>query len=72
MKHHFGIKGQFEAYASSQTEVISDPDRLITLQASGLAVVALLFQFKTPSSSRLLSGSSYSCCIPNLHALVHI
>jgi hypothetical protein len=33
-------------------------------------VIAIVFSNQDSNSSRLLPGSSYSCCIRNLHALV--
>jgi hypothetical protein len=33
--------------------------------------VVIIFTIQNSTSSRLLHGSSYSCCIRNLHALVH-
>jgi hypothetical protein len=32
MKHHFAIKGQFEAYSSSQLEPATDAEFMITMQ----------------------------------------
>jgi hypothetical protein len=39
------------------------------MDASRVTVIVIKNQDST--SSRLLPGSSYSCCIRNLHALVH-
>jgi hypothetical protein len=45
---------------------------LITFRAKvGSAPIAIVITDQDSTSSRLLPGSSYSCCIRNLHALVH-
>jgi hypothetical protein len=36
-----------------------------------LFVIVIVITNQDSTSSRLLPGSSYSCCIRNLHALVH-
>jgi hypothetical protein len=45
---------------------------LVTIAAAAFpTVTVVVIAFQDSTSSRLLPGSSYSCCIRNLHALVH-
>jgi hypothetical protein len=59
--------GRFSAIRINSTNAMDYLQML--LQKSGQACYCYYNQDST--SSRLLPGSSYSCCIRNLHALVH-
>jgi hypothetical protein len=44
---------------------------LLEFPVSVLSVIVIVITNQDSTSSRLLPGSSYSCCIRNLHALVY-
>jgi hypothetical protein len=46
-------------------------DSMPGLVCGASIVIAIVITNQVSTSSRLLPGSSYSCCIRNLHALVH-